>query len=57
MHSVVEPHESVSGWLVTDVPWLGPRAGTLKLTVTVTETVGSEYLAMIPRKEPQTFGP
>jgi hypothetical protein len=57
MHSVVEPDESVSGWLTTDVPWLGPQAGTPQLTVSVQEAVGNEYLTVIPRMEAQTFGP
>lgn len=55
MHSVVEPHDSVSGWLVTDVPWLGPHAGTPELAITIQEAVGREYRIVIPRQEAETF--
>jgi len=49
-HGIVEPHDSVSGWLVISIPWLGPRAGTPQLTIRVREAVGREYLTVIPRK-------
>jgi len=53
-HAFVPARESISGWLVTDVP-RSATGGTPRLTVRIRDAVGNEYLAVIEQKDPQVF--
>jgi hypothetical protein len=48
----VPPHGSVTGWIVTTMA-RPPLGGTPRLTLSVREAVGRQYLLVIPRTDPR----
>jgi hypothetical protein len=51
-HQYVPPQGSVTGWIVSSMA-RPPQGGTPRLTLSVREAVGSQYLLLFPRKDPQ----
>jgi hypothetical protein len=51
-HQYVPPHGSVTGWIVTTMA-RPPLGGTPRLTLSVREAVGRQYLLVIPRTDPR----
>lgn len=53
-HALVPPHEFITGWLVTDIARRG-AAGTPRLTVSVRDAIGNQYIATLPEQGPQVY--
>jgi hypothetical protein len=53
-HQYVPPKGSVTGWIVTTMA-RPPLGGTPRLTLSVREAVGHQYLVVIPRTDPQVY--
>jgi hypothetical protein len=53
-YSYVPPRESISGWLVASAPRRA-KGGTPRLTLSVNDVFGNQYLAVIHAKEPQVY--
>jgi hypothetical protein len=53
-HRYVPPQGSVTGWIVTTMS-RPPLGGTPRLTLSVREAVGRQYLLVIPRTDPQVY--
>ena len=53
-HQYVPPQGSVTGWIVTTMA-RPPLGGTPRLTLSVREAVGHQYLLVIPRTDPQVY--
>jgi hypothetical protein len=51
-HQSVPPRGSVTGWIVTTMA-RPPLGGMPRLTLSVREAVGRQYLLVIPRMDPQ----
>jgi hypothetical protein len=54
-HQYVPPKGSVTGWIVTTTA-RPPLGGTPRLTVSVREAVGHQYLMIVPRTDPKVYG-
>ena len=54
IYQYVPPQGSVTGWIVTTMA-RPPLGGTPRLTLSVREAVGHQYLLVIPRTDPQVY--
>lgn len=54
-HQYVPAKGSVTGWIVTTMA-RPPLGGTPRLTVSVREAVGHQYLMIVPRTDPKVYG-
>ena len=55
IHQYVPSKGSVTGWIVTTMA-RPPLGGTPRLTLSVREAVGHQYLLVIPRTDPKVYG-
>jgi hypothetical protein len=53
-HQYVPPHGSITGWVVTTMA-RPPLGGTPRLTLSIREAVGHQYLLVIRRTDPQVY--
>jgi hypothetical protein len=54
-HQYVHPNGSVTGWIVTTMA-RPPLGGTPRLTVSVREAVGHQYVVLVPPTNPKVYG-
>jgi hypothetical protein len=54
-YTYVPPHDSISGWLLSAVPYRS-TGGRPRLTVVVRDIFGNQYLAVVDQQEPHVFG-
>jgi len=53
-HQYVPAQGSVTGWIITTMA-RPPLGGTPRLTLSVREAAGRQYLLVIPRTDPQVY--